>query len=140
VTINSTSTHDNPLVSPNWLLDPIDQDIALQAVKRVREWAAASPGVGQETSPGPSVQTDEQIIGWIKDAGSLIYHSSAGNKMGKADDPNAVTDTQGRVKGVTGLRVIDSSILPFLPPGHPMSSVYMLAEKITSEILGQNVY
>lgn len=140
VTINSTDTNDNPLVSPNWLQDPIDQDIAVQGFKRIREWAAASPGVGQETSPGPSVQTDAQILEWVKNTGSLIYHSSAGCKMGAANDTTAVVDTQGNVRGVSGLRVIDSSILPFLTPGHPTSVVYMISEKIVDQILGQKVY
>lgn len=136
VTINSTSTRVNPLVSPNWLQDPKDLDVLVQAFKRVRELAAASPGVGEETAPGPSVKTDAQITSWLRNNAGLIYHSAAGCKMGKRGNPTAVTDSSGRVVGVTGLRVVDASTIPFLPPGHPQSAVYMLAEKISAEILG----
>ena len=55
--------------------------------------------------------------------------------MGKQSDPMAVVDTQARVFGVQGLRVVDASAFPFLPPGHPQSTVYMLAEKIAGNIL-----
>jgi choline dehydrogenase len=55
--------------------------------------------------------------------------------MGKAGDKNAVVDSKARVFGVKGLRVVDNSVTPFSVPGHPQSSVYMLAEKIADDIL-----
>lgn len=54
--------------------------------------------------------------------------------MGRESDPMAVVDSHARVYGVTGLRVVDASAFPFLPPGHPQSSVYALAEKIADDI------
>lgn len=54
--------------------------------------------------------------------------------MGKKGDPMAVVDTHARVFGVQGLRVVDASAFPFLPPGHPQSTVYALAEKIADDI------
>ena len=54
--------------------------------------------------------------------------------MGKIGDPMAVVDTHARVFGVQGLRVVDSSAFPFLPPGHPQSTVYALAEKIADDV------
>jgi len=55
--------------------------------------------------------------------------------MGEAGDRFAVVDSKARVFGVEGLRVVDNSIPPFSVPGHPQSSVYMLAEKIANDIL-----
>ena len=55
--------------------------------------------------------------------------------MGRESDPMAVVDSHARVYGVTGLRVVDASAFPFLPPGHPQSSVYALAEKIADDIM-----
>ena len=54
--------------------------------------------------------------------------------MGKADDPDAVVDSNARVIGVAGLRVVDASSFALLPPGHPQSTVYALAEKIAAQI------
>ena len=55
--------------------------------------------------------------------------------MGRADDPNAVVDSKARVIGVQGLRVVDASSFALLPPGHPQSTIYMMAEKIADDIL-----
>jgi choline dehydrogenase-like flavoprotein len=55
--------------------------------------------------------------------------------MGKEGDHMAVLDSKARVRGVKGLRVVDASAFPILPPGHPQSSVYMLAEKIADAII-----
>lgn len=55
---------------------------------------------------------------------------SLAGKMGTDDDDMAVLDASARVRGVQGLRVVDASAFPFLPPGHPQATVYALAEKI----------
>ena len=124
VTINSTDANDNPSTSPNWLLTSMDQDLSVQALKRVREIVASSGiSIGPEISPGPSVQSDDEILEYIKQSIGPIHHACATCAMGKADDPNAVVDTVGRVYGVKRLRVIDASIFPFLPPGHCQSTV-----------------
>jgi choline dehydrogenase-like flavoprotein len=54
--------------------------------------------------------------------------------MGRADDPDAVVDSKAKVIGVTGRRVVDASAFALLPPGHPQSTVYALAEKIADDI------
>ncbi|TAQ89185.1 hypothetical protein B7494_g2484 [Chlorociboria aeruginascens] len=137
VTILSADTNDQPLVNPNLLLDPIDVELAVQGILRMREWAEATGIVVAEVDPGPAVVTDEQIQVWMKEAGSLLGHGTSTCAMGKADDPNAVVDTDGRVYGVTGLRVADASAMPFLVPGHPIGAVFMMAEKIAHAILNQ---
>ena len=127
VTINSTDTAANPLVDPNLFGDPRDRDLAVQAFRRVRQiWQArAFQGVvrGSEAFPGANVTTDAQILVSVLDSSNTIYHASATNAMGRKGDPKAVVDSKARVFGVSGLRVVDASIFPFLPPGHPQSVV-----------------
>ncbi|KAL9591440.1 MAG: hypothetical protein Q9179_007719 [Wetmoreana sp. 5 TL-2023] len=127
---------DNPLVSPNWLLTTTDQELAIQGFKRAREIANATGIiVGPETSPGPQVQTDAQILEFIKESLAPIHHAVATCAMGSQDNSNAVVDARGKVYGVRALRIVDASIFPLLPPGHPQSTVYMLAEKLADSIL-----
>ena len=78
VTINSTDTNDNPIVSPNWLLTTTDQELAVQGLKRAREIANATGiTVGAEIAPGTQVQTDAQILEYIKQTLAPIHHASA---------------------------------------------------------------
>ena len=124
VTLASTDASVNPLISPNWLVTTADQQVAVAGLRRAREVAQATGAtIGAEVYPGPAVQTDAQILSYIQSVLAPIHHASCTCAMGKAGDPNAVVDTRGRVFGVTGLRVIDVSALPFLPPGHPQSEV-----------------
>ena len=78
VTINSTDTNENPLVSPNWLLTTTDQELAVQGLRRAREIAKATGiAVGAEVSPGIQAQTDAQILDFIKQNVGPIHHASA---------------------------------------------------------------
>jgi choline dehydrogenase len=139
VTIKSSSILDQPVIDLNWLGDPADGEILVAAFKRVREaWnssAIANIVVGPEITPGASVSTDAQILEFIRTAAQPIWHATSTCAMGKAGQPGAVVDSRARVFGVKGLRVVDASAIPFSLPGHPQSSVYMLAEKIAENIL-----
>ena len=137
VSISSSSMLDAPLINPNWLTDPADAEVAVAALKRQREiWSVLSDiTIGEEQFPGPTVQTDAEILDWIRGVITPIWHASATCMMGRPDDPMAVIDSSARVYGVQGLRVVDASSFPFLPPGHPQSTVYALAEKISCKIL-----
>jgi choline dehydrogenase-like flavoprotein len=90
--------------------------------------------IGEEYLPGPNVTSDEQIVEYMRESAFTLYHASATCKMGKRQDEMAVVDSQARVYGVQGLRVVDASAFPFLPPGHPQATVYMLAEKIAEDV------
>ena len=141
MTINSTDTTDNPVVSPNWLLTETDQELAVQGFKRAREIANASGIVlGPEFLPGPQTQTNAQILEYIRQTMAPIHHASATCKwlfqqqnrrtrlissgvMGGSNNSKAVVDSKGKVYGVGALRVVDSSTFPLLPPGHPQATV-----------------
>lgn len=139
VTIVSNDTSIHPVVSPNWLLDPRDGEVLLAAFRRARRifQSRSMRGVvtGAEIFPGENITTDQALTLAIQRSAQTIWHASATNKMGRPDDPMAVVDSKARVIGVQGLRVVDASAFPFLPPGQPQSIVYALAEKIAQSIL-----
>ncbi len=137
VTINSTSMSDPPLINPNYLTHPADIELAIASFKRQRQfWAnVTAVTVGPEKIPGPSVQTDAEILNFIKEALAPVWHAAATCKMGPKSDPMAVVGPDMRVHGIQRLRVVDASSFPFLPPGHPQATIYAVAEKVASEIL-----
>ena len=127
ISISSADMADPPLINPNWLTDPTDVQVAIAGYKRVRELFATSALapvlIGPEYFPGPSVQTDSQLLLLIRESLNTVFHAAATCSMGKISDPNAVVDSKARVIGVQRLRVVDASAFPLLPPGHPMSTV-----------------
>lgn len=138
ITISSADTVDPPVINPNWLSHPHDIEILLAGFKRAREIIRPHLNdilIGDESWPGVNITTDEQMVRMIHETVAPIYHPSSTCSMGKEGDEMAVIDKRARVFGVRGLRVVDASSMPFLPPGHPMSTVYALAEKIAAEIL-----
>ncbi|GFF54203.1 choline dehydrogenase [Aspergillus udagawae] len=139
VTLKSADPDDLPVINPNWLATKSDQEVAVAVFKRIREAfqsrAMAPIVIGDEYSPGEDVQTDEEILDYIRNNVMTIWHAACTCKMGTPDDDMAVVDNQARVYGVEGLRVVDASAFPILPPGHPQSTVYMLAEKISDIII-----
>jgi 5-(hydroxymethyl)furfural/furfural oxidase len=78
---------------------------------------------------------DEALEAFIRKATIGVWHASCSCRMGRADDPMAVTDTSGRVRGVQGLRVVDTSLFPVVPCANTNFPVLMTAEKISDAIL-----
>ncbi|KAL8366799.1 hypothetical protein RB595_008750 [Gaeumannomyces hyphopodioides] len=140
VALKSADPADRPAVDPRWLTDPTDAAVAVAAYRRIRA-AFASPAMRPvladdvEYFPGPAVQTDDQLLATIRASAMTLWHAACTCRMGRADDPTAVVDSAARVIGVEGLRVVDASSFALLPPGHPQSTIYALAEKIADNIL-----
>ncbi|KAF2966205.1 hypothetical protein GQX73_g7375 [Xylaria multiplex] len=139
VNITSPDTAVHPALDPGFLTDAVDIEVAVAGFKRARAfWATqALRGYANATEayPGSHVSSDREIADSIRRSFQTIFHGSSTCAMGVDGDPRAVVDTAGRVRGgVSGLRVVDASIFPFLPPGHPQSIVYALAEKIACDI------
>ena len=88
------------------------------------------PFNGGEISPGPSVQTDEEILDWVRRDGETALHPSCSAKMGPASDPMSVVDPLTmKVHGMENLRVVDASAMPRTTNGNIHAPVLMLAEK-----------
>ncbi|KAA1097239.1 hypothetical protein PGT21_028321 [Puccinia graminis f. sp. tritici] len=142
VKIASSDASVPPLIDPGWLTDPIDQRIAVEAFKRTREFFSAQAMQpildGQEYLPGLSVNSDDQILEWIKNNLMTVWHAACTCAM-KTQENGGVLDSHFRVYGTKNLRVVDASAFPSLPPGHPTSTVYMIAERAASLIKEENL-
>ena len=87
----------------------------------------------EESDPGPSFATDEQLLEFCRQRGSTVYHPTSTCRMGS--DPLAVVDQRLRVRGIEGLRVVDASVMPDLMSGNTNAPTIMIAEKASDMIL-----
>jgi choline dehydrogenase len=137
VRLRSADPDDAPLTVFNTYSHREDLDDMVRAVRQARE-LVAQPSLAKycraELNPGPDVQTDAEIKAWIRSTTGTSYHPSGTCRMGVDDD--AVVDSEGRVKAVTGLRVVDASIMPNVITGNLNAPVMMMAEKIADRIKG----
>lgn len=119
-----------PKIDPNYLDDPADGDVLLAGIKSVRklvEMPALRKFVVRETRPGDNVRTDDEIRGYIRATTQTTWHVVGSCKMG--NDVNAVVDADLRVRGLDGLRVIDSSVFPTIPSSNTNAATIALGEK-----------
>lgn len=140
IRLRSSNPEDEPLVDPNYLDDPHDRKMAIKSVRIIREvlaQAAMSSLIREERLPGPSAQTDEEIMAYVRQYGCCDYHPVGTCKMGV--DDLAVVDPELRVRGLKNLRVIDSSIMPVLTSGNTNAPSMMIGEKGADLILGKAV-
>ena len=94
-----------------------------------------APFDGGELSPGPSVETDEEILAWVARDAETALHPSCTCRMG-TDEMSVVDPATMRVHGLDGLRVVDASVFPYVTNGNIYAPVMMVAEKAADLILG----
>jgi 5-(hydroxymethyl)furfural/furfural oxidase len=103
--------------------------------------AASRPVLGTMSHPGIDVARlaadDEALAAFVEDSVAGSAHHCGTCRMGRRDDPDAVTDPQGRVHGVRGLRVVDASLMPWVPRGNTNLPTLMLAEKVSAAMLDE---
>ena len=129
-----------PRIRFNYMSHPDDWTEMRACVRLTREIFAQAPFDpyrGEELQPGAAAIDDEAIDAFIRDWVETAYHPSCSCKMGRADDPMAVVDPEARVIGVSGLRVVDASIMPSITTGNLNAPTIMLAEKAADHILGK---
>lgn len=140
VHIRSADPAHKPEILFNYLKDPADVRVWRQCIRLTREiigQAAFDAYRGNEIQPGAAVQTDAEIDAWVRANVESAYHPSGACRMGAADDALAVVDPACRVRGIAGLRVVDSSIFPTLTNGNLNAPTIMVAEKAADMILGK---
>jgi choline dehydrogenase len=140
VSLASADPQDNPKILFNYMSDPSDWEDFRKCIRLTREifgQDAFQPYRGKEIQPGIDAQSDEALDAFIKEHVESAYHPCGTCKMGGIDDPDAVVDPEGRVIGVTGLRVADSSIFPRITNGNLNGPSIMVGEKIADFVLGK---
>ena len=119
-----------PIIRPNFLAEELDQQVliaGMRIARRIVESPAMDKYRAHEMNPGSAAQTDAELLNFARETGQTTYHPVGTCKMGQ--DPMSVVDDQLRVYGITGLRVIDASIMPTLVSGNTNAAVIMIAEK-----------
>jgi choline dehydrogenase len=138
VKIRSTDPTEHPAIQFNYLSTPTDRKEWVEAIRVARSilnQPAFEPFNGGEISPGPSVDTDEEILDWVARDAETALHPTCTAKMG-IDETSVVDPATMRVHGVDGLRVVDASVFPFVTNGNIYAPVMMVAEKAADLIVG----
>ncbi|WP_323035087.1 GMC family oxidoreductase [Pararhodobacter sp.] len=134
--IKSADPMEPPEIAPNYLSAEADRRVAVRSLKLTRKILAA-PAMAryrpEEFMPGAEAQSDEALLKAAGDIGTTIFHPVGTCRMGV--DPRAVVGPDLRVNGVTGLRVVDASIMPNIVSGNTNSPTLMIAEKAAAMIL-----
>ncbi len=135
VTLASPNPADKPLMCFNYLSDRNDLREMVEGVHKTRELVAqrAFDGLrGVELEPGPSAQSNEDIVRWIRGASGTDYHPCGTCGMGTG--AMAVVDPQMRVRGVDGLRVVDASVMPRITSANLNAPTQMIAARAADYI------
>ena len=138
--LHSADPFADPKIEANYLATEADRRTMRACVKigrEVAEQAALSPYREAELAPGADVRTDAEIDAWVRATAETIYHPVGTAKMGTNNDPTAVVDASLRVRGLTGLRVVDASVMPTLVGGNTNAPTIMIAEKAADMIRGK---
>ena len=138
VRLQSARPEDAPILRFNYLSTEEDKQAyrdGLRLTREIFQQPALAAYRGVELSPGAEVQTDAEIDDWVARSAETAYHPAGSCRMGS--DEMAVVDSECRVHGLSGLRVVDSSIMPTVTNGNLNAPTMMIAEKAADLILGQ---
>ncbi|MFN4018289.1 MAG: GMC family oxidoreductase [Reyranella sp.] len=136
VHIKSADPAEPPAIRFNFLSTEHDRTGIVNVLRKGRELMATSPlkeVTGHEIAPGAHLQSDADLLEWVRNNAETTYHPVGTCKMG--NDPRAVVDPELRVHGIAGLRVADASIMPTLTSGNTNAPAIMIGEKCASMVL-----
>ena len=138
VRIRSPRFEDAPAIAPNYLSTAEDRQVAadsLRVTRRIVNQPALAKYAPHEWKPGTQFESDDDLARLAGDIATTIFHPVGTTRMGADGDPMAVVDSQLRVRGITGLRVVDAGVMPTITSGNTNSPTLMLAEKAAGWIL-----
>ncbi|MCY1222454.1 Choline oxidase [compost metagenome] len=132
VRLRSRDYRDKPKVDPRYFTDPHDMRVMVAGIRKARE-IVAQPAMaewaGKELYPGEAIQSDAEITEYIRKTHNTVYHPAGTVRMGASDDVMSPLDPELRVKGVSGLRVADASVMPELTTVNPNITTMMIGER-----------
>ncbi|ANL48725.1 glucose-methanol-choline oxidoreductase protein [Rhizobium phaseoli] len=137
VRLRSANPAEQPLVDCNFFGDPDDLRLTLASLKTARRLLETEPfksKIAEEILPGRLLQDEASLVKFAGQTVKTNYHPSGSLRMGPATDPMSVVDGRLRVRGVDGLRVIDCSIIPFIPSGNTNAPAMAIGSKAASMI------
>ena len=142
VQLRSAEPDQAPSIAPNYLSTDADRQVAadaIRATRRLMKQQALKPYHPQEYLPGPLVgDDDDALANAAGDIGTTIFHPVGTAKMGAASDPLAVVDERLRFHGLSGLRVVDASVMPTITSGNTNTPTAMIAEKGAAMIVADS--
>jgi choline dehydrogenase len=136
VRIKSADWRDHPAIQPNYLSNEADRRVAADAIRltrRIMGARALAPYEPDEYLPGPHFQAEEELAKAAGNIGTTIFHPVSTCRMGV--DEQAVVDGSLKLRGVSGLRVADASVMPAITSGNTNAPTIMIAEKASDMIL-----
>ena len=139
IRLASSDVRDAPRVDAQLLADPNDAAPMIRGLKLARRLSQASAFSryrAHEVLPGPTAQTDAQLLAYLRRAAGTAHHPVGTCRMGI--DEQAVVDPRLQVRGVSSLRVVDASVFPSIVGGNTNAPVVMVAERAADLILGRN--
>ncbi len=138
--ITSNDVFAKPKIDPNYLSTSEDQTVAIESIQTTRkiiQQSALRAYHPEEYKPGAHLTSDDELIHAAGDIGTTIFHPVGTCKMGSSNDANAVLDSELRVRGVKGLRVVDASAMPTITSGNTAAPTMMIAYRV-AELLRAN--
>ncbi|MFY9316876.1 MAG: choline dehydrogenase [Burkholderiales bacterium] len=130
VRIRSADPAAPPAIRYNYLATENDRRVMVEGLRFVRRIAAAKPladYIVREEFPGAQAQTDDELLAFCRESGDTVFHPTSTCRMGT--DGRSVVDSQLRVRGLQGLRVVDASVMPAVVSGNTNAAVIAIAEK-----------
>ncbi len=140
VHIAGPDARDEPQITFNYLAteqDRADWRTCLRLTREILQQPALDAYRAEEIQPAVDLSDDAAVDAWVRAHVETAYHPSCSCRMGAEDDPMAVVDPACRVRGLAGLRVVDSSIFPTIPNGNLNAPTIMVAERAADLILGR---
>lgn len=138
VRLASNRPEDKPVIDPNFFADPYDMQTLIagfRACRHIFAQPALAAMTGAEIEPGAQHQSDVEIGAALRKIVNTAYHPTGTCKMGPDSDPMAVVDNRLRVRGVSGLRVVDASVMPDIISGNTSAPTMMIAQRAAQFIL-----
>jgi choline dehydrogenase len=141
ISIASNDPLQAPSIQAGYLSAEADRNLAIDLVRKMREIASAQPMskfIVEEHEPGRAMQSDAEILDWVRRRAGSIFHPVGTCAMGPQADAMAVVDHRLRVHGMTGLRVVDGSVMPRIVSGNTNAPIIMMAER-AADLIAQDL-